>query len=681
MVVGFSGFKLHDNSAIDTAIDFFQDFVTSPESYFDSIGVREKQAVEPEENPGFKIFAIPFVGVEIGVKEDISSGREAFIEVENVQRFVAEPVDLRKVTVHVLFDGTDFMTNGLFHAFLEYKMEVDNGDGDYKTEEGSVKVVRRLLEDGTWETFVKTENPWALNHRSAKAISNLQFELLTADWLKMIQGHYINPSLGQDLRVKFVQSKYNISSADKEIAFAVEVEDKEETYTGEVAAKLTPGRHQKVLVNINKGSTKLLELQLMFEQDDWTDFDVQGNLILSGVEHGRASASFKDNSLALTVGSYQMRADIHPGESATIVVEKEGKVLWSFNSLLKCKSKDGLFHKVLTANVSQLDPARSKEISLNAVIVVDSSKKHLFRLGTNKIYLVPFKVEFEIFEEKRKFVHFIADTTTGASPYRLSFWSPDLLRQEDLTLTVDHEKGLTFDVNIFGGLHLDLYALLDHGERTVSIKASQAGVEMFRFQGETKEVNNNDTLLIGFESSFDLIQDVDRFKRAVAFKRVRAVVNRKVKLEFFWDKKKKNGILNMFHILGQVEKDGNPVFDLLISTDEGKPYKLHLLSSPISHFDECLTWTPLLFPCDPPGTGIHAYKSMQMFKIDMEVEHTAGKSLELKVEHPRGFKGFKVTRDADKAEVEWDGRKLGEGEFSLTERRFQVNNSEPSWQF
>ena len=60
LVVGFSGFKLHDNSAIDTAIDFFQDFVTSPESYFGSIGVRARRAVEPEENPGFKIFAVPY---------------------------------------------------------------------------------------------------------------------------------------------------------------------------------------------------------------------------------------------------------------------------------------------------------------------------------------------------------------------------------------------------------------------------------------------------------------------------------------------------------------------------------------------------------------------------------------------------------------------------------------------
>ena len=127
-----------------------------------------------------------------------------------------------------------------------------------------------------------------------------------------------------------------------------------------------------------------------------------------------------------------MRAEIHPGESTTIVVEKEGKVLWSFNSLLECKSKDGLFHKVLTANVSP--PARSSSIQRNQP-----------------------QVEFEIFEEKRKFVHFIADTTTGNSPYRLSFWSRDILQQEDLTLTVDHEKGLDFDVNIFGGLRLDLY--------------------------------------------------------------------------------------------------------------------------------------------------------------------------------------------------------------------------------
>ena len=181
MIIGFSGFKLPDNPAIDTAIDFFQDFVTSPDSYFDSIGVRSRRAVDPEEFPGFKIYVIPFTGVEIGVKADISSGREVFIEVEDFKRLVPE-VDMKKVTVHIQFDGEDFRTNGLFHAYLQYKLEVNNALGVYETEEGTVKVVRKLLDDGTWETFIKTENPWAVKHKdSARAISSMQFQLLTVD--------------------------------------------------------------------------------------------------------------------------------------------------------------------------------------------------------------------------------------------------------------------------------------------------------------------------------------------------------------------------------------------------------------------------------------------------------------------------------------------------------------------
>ena len=133
MIIKYSGFKLPGNPAIDTTIDFFQDFVTSPDSYFDSIGVRAKRAVDPKEFPGFKIYAIPFTGVEIGVKADTSSGREAFIEVENFKRLVPE-VDLKKVTVHVQFDGEDFKTNGLFHAYLQYKLEVNNALGVYVTE-------------------------------------------------------------------------------------------------------------------------------------------------------------------------------------------------------------------------------------------------------------------------------------------------------------------------------------------------------------------------------------------------------------------------------------------------------------------------------------------------------------------------------------------------------------------
>ena len=662
----FSGFKLHDTSAIDSAIDLFGDFLTRPDSYMDSIGVRARRAVETEDHPGFKIFALPFVGVEIGVKGNVSGLHhqgplvgEAFVQVENLKRLVPE-VDLKKVKVHVKFES--FV--GSSAASLNYQLEASDGHG---TEEGAVKIARELRKDGTWEVTINTENPLALTQHStliSKVISNLNVRFLGDYKMKTAQGHYSNPTIGHDFRIKFVQSKFNASSTNKEVAFEVEVENNGEMYTGEVAANLTPGRPHKVLVKINKGKKTLLQMQLKIEQAGWTDFNVQGKFILAGVEQGKGYVSFKDNMFKVEVGSHQVRIEINGLEmgsstpkSVTITLENEGKVLWSFKTILECKSTETTFHKILTADVS--GPKKENLAgTIRAEIFVNEAKE--------------FKIKLDVVEDKRIFVDFIADTTT--SPYRLSFAGPHLFKelglpQKEYTLTVNHQKGssLVIDVNILGDLHFDFKrAANTEGGSSVGILATQAGVELFKYQGETTKVDNEEMLKIGFEGSFDFGQDVTSFKHSLAdasfVKRVDA--NRKVNFGLTWFKKEKNVVLNKFHIDAKVEQDGFPVFDLVIATDK-KPFRFFVLSSPVHHLAECMRLTPFLFPCNPPLHDV-------MYKVDLEAEHDAGKSLEVVVKHPQGFKGFKLTRDGDEAEVEWDGKRLGKGEFSLTERRFQV---------
>ena len=48
----------------------------------------------------------------------------------------------------------------------------------------------------------------------------------------------------------------------------------------------------------------------------------------------------------------------------------------------------------------------------------------------------------------------------------------------------------------------------------------------------------------------------------------------------------------------------------------------------------------------------------------------------MKVNHrPNTFTGFKITRRGSEADVEWDGEKFGEGEYTLTDKRFSTTQT------
>ena len=60
------------------------------------------------------------------------------------------------------------------------------------------------------------------------------------------------------------------------------------------------------------------------------------------------------------------------------------------------------------------------------------------------------------------------------------------------------------DVKILGGLHLALNRSPNtKGGVTVNILAPKVSVEMFKYWGDPKKVNNEEMLKMGFKSSFD----------------------------------------------------------------------------------------------------------------------------------------------------------------------------------
>ena len=125
-------------------------------------------------------------------------------------------------------------------------------------------------------------------------------------------------------------------------------------------------------------------------------------------------------------------------------------------------------------------------------------------------------------------------------------------------------------------------------------------------------------------------------------------------VEFFWDKKNKNALLNKFYAKAKIEKDTITVADLLISTAI-VPYKVHV-------------FLPAVLGKLRPGWT----------QIDIDVAHTPGTSLEMKVNHPGAqFTGFKIAKTGygNEREVEWNGEKLGNYVLCLSRRTFKMTTT------
>merc|ERR1712181_28737 len=119
-------------------------------------------------------------------------------------------------------------------------------------------------------------------------------------------------------------------------------------------------------------------------------------------------------------------------------------------------------------------------------------------------------------------------------------------------------------------------------------------------------------------------------------------------------KKNKNVVMNKWYAKAWVTKDGIKVADVLISTNQ-QPYKFHV-------------FLPSLLGKLRSGMG----------EVDVDVAHNPGTSLEMKVNHAGAkFKDFKIakTGSGSEREIVWNGKKLGSGDFTLTDKRFTTTQT------
>jgi len=185
--------------------------------------------------------------------------------------------------------------------------------------------------------------------------------------------------------------------------------------------------------------------------------------------------------------------------------------------------------------------------------------------------------------------------------------------------------------------------------------ATKGGAQTFKYHGETSKVDNAAMLKVGLKGEFDLSPESILYKLVVGkYKILTPFAKRTSDLEFFWDKKNKNAVMNKFYAKAKIDKDGTNVANIDISTNQ-KPYKFYV-------------FLPAVLGKLRPG----------MTTVDVDVLHEPGQSLEMKVKHAGAkFKGFKIAKvgGGNRREIEWNGKKLGSGDYTLDDHKFTTSQT------
>ena len=183
--------------------------------------------------------------------------------------------------------------------------------------------------------------------------------------------------------------------------------------------------------------------------------------------------------------------------------------------------------------------------------------------------------------------------------------------------------------------------------------ANKAGAQMFKYHGETSKVDNAAMLKVGLKGEFDLSPESILYKTIVGrYKILTPFAKRTSDLEFFIDKQNMNTLMNKFYAKAKIDKDGTNVANIDISTNV-KPYKFFM-------------YLPAVLGKLRPGMEV----------VDVTLAHEFHKSIDLKVNHPTAkWKGFKIVRNGNQYDMEWNGKKLGKGDYKMDGNRFSTTQT------
>merc|ERR1711936_428396 len=652
-----------ENFDMDTVMDLVQEFIANPDPYMEAFGVRAKRHVEDLNRSGFKQFPIPFMGAEVGIKYKDPSNRdkggEAYLDIQDLASLVPRAKS-RQVQIHAKFDGGASNSDGLFTMEVDYHFGHKDGSG---TEEGSMKIVREKR-GGMWHTDIKTEaHPFSRTPIIPTRIPNMGRDI-TWDIVRQ-PGKSIKAVITRGGVTSTIEGTLNKSGQDMDITVKADIRGVK--YDGKVSVKSAADK-TKVDVLIKKGSENVLQMSSEVHIKG-SKFRLRSKYSIMGgkVAQGVFNAKYQNNKLTFEADPYKLDVELHLGRSIKVEAFNAGQSMWTYETLREDKSTPAAVQWEANSKMT-LNPASKlhKFIQDNYPFGAFQTRTNNFKLfidRNNRNFLLrKFEINFDVVKDGQKVVDISGNTVDA--PYQFSVSAPNLferlnIRQNPITLTINHQRGsfLIIESNIAGGMKLDAKQSPNAGTggRNIDIVTTKAGTQMWKYHAVTSKVNDANQLKVGLKGEFELNPQSLLYKMVVSKYRILTPFSKRHSdLEFFWDKKNKNVVMNKFYAKAKIDKDGSNVANVLISTNQ-KPYKFHV-------------FLPALLGKLRPG----------MQEVDVDFDHKPGTSLEMKVNHAGAkFKGFKIakTGSGNEREITWNGKKLGKGDFTMTDKRFTTTQT------
>eukprot|EP00092_Neocalanus_flemingeri_P001887 GFUD01002014.1.p1 GENE.GFUD01002014.1~~GFUD01002014.1.p1 ORF type:complete len:839 (+),score=247.20 GFUD01002014.1:322-2517(+) len=561
---------------------------------------------------------------------------------------------------------------------VHYLMVHSDGDGE---EKGQLKIERKHVGD-LWTTLIQTTAvPIGGKPIIPASISNVEV-LLESDRATKLNAKYVNPTKHRDMHIHIIRvpgksAKVEIVNGARKHDLTFKVGDLdfkhmdgvfdiavEGTSLGEpIKGTITGTKNdqgQRVKVELEKGNKKLIQL------DSKIKIDIPAKAVssmikyslLGGAMQGKLSLKFENFVLTLkntnsAKETLELTVGVVLGESLTMEAKKNGESMWMYKTSRTTKRTDDVFELTLETDMT---------LSEKSVVSKFLSEKYpygAFHTRHNKIHifvdkkhmnkLAPkFKVEVHLMKDGAKAIDFIADTTT--SPYKFKLVAPNFfkrwaIKQSSLDVTVDHQigKSIVIDTNVYGGIHLEATRGDNaKGGRDIHVLAKKGAQQMFKLDVSTEKINNDNEFKFILHDTFEVNPESIVYKTIISqYKFLTPFNKRSGEFEFYVNKKDKNVLLKKFSFHGKVMKDSTKALEVLITTNE-KPYKFELFAP-----------------------------AFLKKEAKISVEHNPGQLLNVVTSFDK-FTGFKISKTGSGSErqIEVNGKKLGKGEYTLTDHSF-----------
>jgi hypothetical protein len=649
----------------------------------------DARAIVGELDRSFDLF-----GVHIGLKyknpSDRMKGGQLRVAVEDMKA-IFPMARSKSIDVTVKFDGGDSKTDGLFDLDIDYHLVHPN---DHGVEEGTLKMFRHK-EGNNWVSHLKTvATPAPHGTRSIipSMINNAQIDMVS-DRQTKFNLKYLNKYKNRDLeinvdRVPGKQAHVTIGKSDGtkmvDITFTASNLDLRrpdgnfkvglsgtvagEQISGEVEGEKT-SKGLRIKVNLEKGNRKALQVDAKVKADpanmQYSTKTVYS--VMGGVIQGTVMMKFENKEFTFshvnkdTKERMDLKVFLDIGHKLEIEGKKNGEIMWSYSTTRTTVNDANRFDMSLETDMtlssqSILYTLLDKYYAYGA-FNVRRNEVRIFVDKQNKNFLFPkFLVDVKLFKEGQQVVTLKVDST--GTPYEFLFIAPNVfdrwnINYDKIEGKMTHIPGssIKIETNLGGDIVIEgQRGNNNKGGRDIHILTKKANKQMMKVDISTEKTVDNNQIKLVLKDSVEIDPDSVLYRKIVRNYRLLTPFNKRTgEFEFFVNKNEKNVLLNKFYVKGEVKKDDETVMKALLTTND-KPYKMSLYM---------------------PALLNKIYRDMD--KYEVTVDHNPGQLLEVKT-NGKKFKGFKIakTGSGNEREFEINGKKLGSGDYTLTDNSFKT---------